>query len=146
MNLAVILGVLLAGMATGLQAPTNAMLTRVSSSPVGAALISFAVGTVLLVGAALALGLRFNLAMARGLPWYAYVGGAYGAIFVSVAAFAAPRLGIGVTLVVLVAGQLVAAMLIDHFGGFGLARHPLTLERAGGLVLVIAGVLLVRRG
>ena len=138
--------VLIAGVATGFQSPTNALLTRTFGSPIGSALVSFAVGTLLLALAVLALGLRPNWTAARALPWYAYVGGAYGALFVSVAAYAAPRLGVGLTLIVLVTGQLAAALLIDHFGGFGLARHPLTLARAGGLALVIAGVVLVRRG
>jgi transporter family-2 protein len=141
-----ILVVVVAGAATGLQSPTNALLTRAFGSPIGSAFVSFAVGTVLLAGAVLAFGIRPNWAAARALPWYAYAGGAYGALFVSAAAFSAPRLGVGFTLVMLIAGQLTAAMLIDNFGMFGLARHPFGLARAGGLALVIAGVILVRRG
>ena len=141
-----ILLIVVAGAAAGIQSPTNALLTRAFGSPLGSALVSFAVGTALLGAAVLALGVRPNWAVARSLPWYAYVGGAYGALFVSAAAYSTPRLGVGLTLVMLVAGQLVAAMLIDHFGLFGLARQPLSLARAGGLALVIAGVVLVRRG
>jgi len=138
--------VVLAGAATGLQAPTNTLLTRVFGSPVGSALVSLTVGTLILAVAVLALGLRPNWSAARQLPWYAWAGGAYGALFVSVAAFSAPRLGIGPTLILLVSGQLVAALLIDHFGGFGLARQPLTWMRVAGVALVVAGVVLVRRG
>lgn len=141
-----ILIVVLAGAATGVQSPTNALLTRAFGSPIGSALVSFSVGTGLLLAAVLALGVRANWSAARALPWYAYVGGAYGALFVSVAAYAAPRLGVGFTLIMLVSGQLVAAMLIDNYGLFGLARQPLSLARVAGVALVIAGVILVRRG
>lgn len=126
-----ILLAVVAGAATAFQSPTNALLTRAFGSPVSSALVSFGVGTVLLAVLVLVIGVRPNWSAARALPWYAYVGGAYGALFVSVAAFSAPRLGVGLTLVTLVAGQLAAAMLIDHFGLFGLARQPLSLPRAG---------------
>lgn len=138
--------VLFAGVLTGLQPATNAMLSRAFGLPIAAALVSFAVGTVVLVGAVLALGVRPQWTMVRALPWYAFAGGLYGALFVSVAAFATPRLGVGLTLVTLVAGQLLIATVIDSFGLFGLARHTLTPARAAGLLLVVAGVALARRG
>ncbi len=137
---------IVAGAATGLQPPTNAMLTRAFGSPVGSALVSFGVGTLLLAVAVVMLGIKPQWSAVRGLPWYAFAGGAYGALFVSVATYSAPRLGVGPTLILLVAGQLVAALLIDNFGLFGLMRQPLTIARGVGVALVIAGVILVRRG
>ena len=138
--------VLLAGGMIALQAPTNAMLGKAGGSPVLAALISFAVGTASLLGVWLASGNRPQAASFAGLPWYAWIGGAYGAIYVGVAAYAAPRIGLASLITIGIAGQIVMALLLDHVGAFGLPREPISLVRVGGAVLVAAGVLLVRRG
>jgi transporter family-2 protein len=140
LTLAVIGGVLLA-----VQAPTNAILGKASGSPVVAAFISFVIGSLAL-GAVVAMtsGRLFAPGL-KQVPWYAWLGGFYGAFFVAVAAFAAPRVGVGVLLTAAVAGQLAAALVLDHYGLLGLERHPVTLTRAAGLVLVLAGAVLVRR-
>ncbi len=137
--------VLLAGAMTAAQPPTNAILARESGSVLVAALISFAVGTVALVAAALATRPRISLAPLVEVPWYAWLGGFYGAFFVAVTAFAAPRLGIASLITIGVAGQLVAALVIDHLGAFGIERAAISPGRILGVLLVIAGVVLVRR-
>lgn len=142
--LAVLL-MLASGTLVALQAPSNAMLAGATRSPVNAALISFAVGTAALLVAAVALRVRPDLAAVRGLPWYAWLGGAYGAVFVAAAAYAAPRIGVAATITLLVAGQLVMAAALDHYGAFGLTKQPVTPLRVLGLALVAAGVALVRR-
>jgi bacterial/archaeal transporter family-2 protein len=140
-----IAGALLSGVFAALQAPTNAMLARAVNSPVNAALISFLVGTVALVIVALGFGVRPDAAAARALPWYAWIGGLYGAFFVVAAAFATPRMGVAFFIGALIGGQLLAALVLDHLGAFGLAREPINVTRLGGVLLIFAGVLLVRR-
>lgn len=140
-----IIGALLSGAFAALQAPTNAMLARAVNSPVNAALISFAVGTVALILVALGLGVRPNAGAVRELPWYAWAGGLYGAFFVAAAAFATPRMGVAYFIAVLIGGQLLVALVLDHVGAFGLAREPISLGRVAGMILILAGVLLVRR-
>ncbi len=137
---------LLAGVLSAVQAPTNARLAVAVGSPINAALISFGVGAAALAILAVALRSRPDLAAVRALPWHAWLGGLYGALFVAGAAYAAPRIGVASTLIILIAGQLVAAVLIDHFGGFGVPERAISLERLIGVCLVIAGVFLVRRG
>jgi transporter family-2 protein len=80
-----------------------------------------------------------------GLPSYAWIGGLYGAIYVAVAAFAAPRIGLAALITIGIAGQIVMALLMDHFGALGLPREPINLGRVTGALLVVAGVVLVRR-
>ena len=138
--LAVIGGVLLA-----IQAPTNAILGKASGSPIAAAFISFLIGTIALGAAVAATSGRLFAPELKQVPWYAWVGGFYGAFFVAVAAFGAPRVGVGVLLTAAIAGQLAAALVLDHYGLLGLERHPVTLTRAAGLVLVIIGAALVRK-
>ena len=138
--LAVIGGALLA-----IQAPTNALLGKATGSAIIAAFISFLIGTIAL-GAAVSVssGKLFAPGL-KQLPWYAWLGGFYGAFFVAVAAFGAPRVGIGVLLTAAIAGQLAAALVLDHYGLLGLARHPITLSRGLGFALVVVGAVLVRR-
>jgi len=138
--------VLLAGGMIALQAPTNVMLSKAGGSPVFAALISFAVGTASLLTVWLASGHRPGLAPFGALPWYAWIGGVYGAIYVGIAAYAAPRLGLATLITVGIAGQIVMALWLDHVGAFGLARQPVSAARVLGALLVVAGVVLVRRG
>jgi transporter family-2 protein len=138
--LAVVGGVLLA-----VQAPTNAILGKATGSPIVAAFISFVIGTIALGAAVGATSGRLLDPSLKQVPWYAWLGGFYGAFFVAVAAFGAPRVGVGVLLTAAIAGQLAAALILDHFGLLGLARHPVTLTRGAGLVLVLIGAVLVRK-
>ena len=138
--LAVVAGALMA-----IQAPTNAMLSRPLDSPITAAFLSFLVGTVALGLLAWLLPSRPDAAGVRALPWYVWLGGLYGAFFVAMAAFGAPRVGVGVLLTAVVAGQLGMAVLLDHYGLLGLDRNPINLQRVAGLLLVLGGVVLVRR-
>ncbi|KQP48158.1 hypothetical protein ASF31_02115 [Brevundimonas sp. Leaf280] len=144
-SLLAILVVILAGGATALQAPTNAKLATAVASPVNAAFISFAVGTTVLGILAAILHTRPDMAATRALPWYAWLGGAYGACFVVAAAWGVPRLGVAVTITLMVGGQLLLSLALDHFGALGVPRQPLNIGRVAGVGLVLAGVLLVRR-
>ena len=137
--------VTLAGAATALQAPINARLATAVGSAVNAALVSFAVGTIALIGLALILQVRPDMAAARTLPWYAWIGGLCGVIFVIAATWGVPRLGVAMTITLMVAGQLLLGLVLDHFGAFGAPRQPVNLTRMVGVALVIGGVLLVRR-
>jgi transporter family-2 protein len=148
MNPAVLVPILLilgAGGMISLQAPTNAMLARAGGSPVLAALISFAVGTVTLLLVWLGSGSRPAPAPFAGLPWYAWIGGMYGAVYVAVAAYAAPKIGVASLITIGIAGQIAMALLLDHIGALGLPRDPISLGRIAGAVLVVIGVVLVRR-
>lgn len=137
--------VLLAGGATALQAPTNARLMTAVGSPVNAAFVSFAVGTAALAVLALAFQARPDVAATRALPWWAWMGGLYGVVFVIAATWAVPRLGVATTITLMVAGQLALSLALDHFGALGVERQPLNLGRVAGVALVVAGVVLVRR-
>lgn len=140
-----VLLVLLAGIGLAVQPPTNAALARTSGSVLLAALTSFAIGTAVLAAAWAALD-RTPPAALKGAPAWAWAGGFYGAAFVAIFAYAAPRLGIAAALTLAIASQLVAALVVDHWGLLGLDRSPATLTRIAGTALVIVGALLVRKG
>ena len=137
--------IILAGGATALQAPTNARLMTAVGSPVNAAFVSFAVGTAVLGLMAVVFQTRPDMVAARSLPWYAWIGGLYGVVFVIAATWGVPRLGVALTITLMVAGQLLTSLILDHFGAFGAPQQPINLGRLAGVALVIGGVLMVRR-
>ena len=138
--------VFVAGGVVALQAPTNGILARAGGSPVLAALVSFAVGMAVLIVILLAAGHRWTAQPFLALPWYAWLGGFYGALYVAFAAYAVPRVGLGVFVTIGIAGQLLVALWLDHLGALGMPREPINLGRLAGVCLVFADVFLVRRG
>ncbi|RZJ02958.1 MAG: DMT family transporter [Brevundimonas sp.] len=144
-NVFSILLIILAGGATALQAPTNARLMTAVGSPVNAAFVSFAVGTAALGLLALIFHTKPDIAAARALPWYAWIGGLYGVVFVIAATWGVPRLGVALTITLMVAGQLLISLILDHLGAFGAPQQPINLGRMVGVALVIGGVMMVRR-
>ena len=144
-NMLAMIAVVFGGAATALQAPTNAKMMTAVGSPVNAAFVSFAVGTAALGILAVVLQTRPDMAASRALRWYAWVGGLYGAIFVVAAAWGVPRLGVATTIILMVAGQLLLSVALDHFGAMGMPKQPISWGRVAGVGLVLAGVLLVRR-
>ncbi|MBI9087147.1 MAG: DMT family transporter [Desulfobacterales bacterium] len=141
-----ILLALVAGACLPTQAGINVHLGLWTRSSVLAAAISFAVGTLALI--AYALGTRIPLPAAEGLagrPWWIWSGGVLGAFFVTATVILAPRLGAAAMLALIIAGQMVASLLLDHFGLLGYAVHPVNGWRMLGVALLVAGVVLIRR-
>lgn len=138
---------LIGGAMIAAQAPVNARLRLVLGSPLGSALASFVVGTVLLMGAVVIAGDAGRLGALGGGPWWAYLGGAFGAVFVFAILVASPRLGVTTTFVAAIVGQVALAALIDRFGWLGAEAVPLSWERLAALALMCASlVLLLRSG
>jgi transporter family-2 protein len=137
--------VLIAGALTAAQPPTNAVLARAGGSVILAALLSFTVGTLVLLAVLAAMRPAMSIGALRDVPWWAWAGGFYGAFFVAVGAWAAPRLGVASMVTIGVAGSMIGALIIDHYGLLNLDRAPISLGRVAGILLVLAGVVLVRR-
>jgi transporter family-2 protein len=131
-----------AGIATALQSAVNAGLS--ARIGLGAALIVNTVvvllGTIVFYVGAGSRGAFFP----AGTPWYLYLGGLCGFTVILSLAFIFPKIGAGVTIAILVLGQGVAALAIDHFGLLGMPREPITLARVAGLTLACCGVALMR--
>jgi transporter family-2 protein len=137
---------LVAGALMPLQAGVNAQLARWVGHPVTASLVSFAVGTLaLLAYTAAARPTLPPLSALASAPWWVWVGGLLGGVFVTAAAAFAPRLGAATFISITIAGQVLVSILLDHFGVVGFAARPVTAPRLLGALLLIAGVLLVRK-
>jgi len=140
----VFLGLLMGAMAA-VQSGVNTRLRLSLSSPFQAALVSFAVGTATLALVVLALRPAWSAPTLEDTPWWGWTGGALGAFCVSSAVVLAPRVGALALAATAVTGQLLTGVILDHFGLLSFARQPATLSRLLGVVLLIAGVLLVVR-
>lgn len=138
------LATILVGGLIALQAPINSGLGRATGT-LPAALISFMVGTGLLVGIVTVSGGLGNLSAAADVRWYYLVGGALGAVYVTTVLLTVRWLGAGGVTAATVAGQLTAALIIDRMGILGLEETPITLPRVIGAVLLFVGTLLVVR-
>jgi transporter family-2 protein len=145
MALPILLAVL-GGVSIVVQQALNANLRTQLSSAAWSGFVSYLVGLLcmaLLVGA-----LREpvpTLAVATRIPWWAWSGGLFGAVFIALAILLVPQLGAATFIAVLVAGQMLASLAFDHWGWLGLTQRPVDLPRLIGVALLIAGVVLIRR-
>jgi bacterial/archaeal transporter family-2 protein len=128
-----------------LQIGMNAVLGRTLGSPLWGVIVNFCVGLVALVGCVMLFGVRMTPGSVSHVPGWAWLGGLLGAAYVASATLLGPRLGAMVLLVLMLAGQLAAALLVDHFGVMGFPRSEVTPVRLVGAALVVVGVLLVLR-
>ena len=151
MHVLMILQSAVAGVLMPIQAGINAQLHREVGHPVGAAFVSFFVGTVALVVlyAILYLGARAPAPAIGKLvtaPWYlVYSGGLIGVFAVFTMLTLAPKLGASVLIASFLTGQMIASVALDHYGVLGYAEHPVNLWRLLGVGFLIAGVFLIRR-
>jgi transporter family-2 protein len=137
---------LLGGAALAFQVGTNSRLRQESADPIFAALVNFGVGAVVLgIGFLLAGKGLPSASRAAGWPWWSWIGGLLGAGYVFSSALLASRLGAAGWLATVVAGQIIASLLLDHHGWLGFPVRTITIGRVAGVVLLVAGVVLVLR-
>lgn len=137
---------LLAGAALPVQFSINAQLRNAVGGPVMAAAISFVVGTLCLLVAFVV----SRQPMPRGArladaPWWVWTGGALGATYVLLSIVLLPRIGAATTVGLIVAGQMVTALALDHYGLLNVPVHRISVLRVLGAILVIAGVGLIQK-
>ncbi|WP_395446827.1 DMT family transporter [Aminobacter sp. UC22_36] len=140
-----LLGVL-AGAFIAIQAPINAQLARGLGVPVAAAAISFLSGAIVL-GVITLLTTRTQglvIDWKAPAPWLFVVGGMLGAVYVTSTVLLTPRIGAAALMAFLVAGQLLAGMLVDKAGILGVAVREISMGRIIGAVLLLAGALMIR--
>ncbi|GAB2763557.1 DMT family transporter [Rhabdobacter roseus] len=139
-----ILAVLL-GVSTAVQSGINYQLRISVGSPYVASLISFLGGFVALLLAFVVFntGNLPSLDSFRQISWWKLTGGLFGAFYVLTVVFIVRDIGPATMLSLAVAGQLIASVVIDHFGLLGFAVQPMSLLRLLGVLLLILGVVLI---
>ncbi|SIQ68290.1 DMT family transporter [Marinobacterium stanieri] len=133
------------GMIMPMQAGVNSTLAIHSNGALWASLVSFVVGSIALLCLAIAMRQDWPvLADLRQAPWWAWTGGFMGALFVFTGAILAPRIGATTMMALLVAGQLIMSVVLDHFGWATFPQHDINWGRILGVLFLIAGVVLIR--
>ncbi len=139
---AIVLGILIP-----IQPLLNAELRRAAGNDYLAAAINFSVGLAALI--AIWIAMRAPLPTTASLgnaPWWAWTGGLIGAAFVVITLILAPKLGTVLTLGLILVSQMIASLVVDHYGWFRSEPRPANTARIVGVILVIAGVVLVQVG
>jgi bacterial/archaeal transporter family-2 protein len=136
---------ILSGMLMVVQSACNGMLEKIIDRPVTVAVISLSVGIMtLLVGGALFGQLGFPTGdKAMHGPWWAWLGGACGAMALLSQPLAVPRLGAAMYVGLFVTASSVMSVLFDHFGWLGVSEHPASIGRIAGCALMVVGIALV---
>lgn len=134
-----------AGVSVAFQQILNANLRVELGSPWWAGFVSYFVGMIVMLTAAIAMpGPKPDMSPIWNGPWISWTGGFFGAIFIAVGIFMVPRLGAATVLALIVVGQMLGAIAFDHFGILGVAQHAASPARLAGAALLILGVVLVR--
>lgn len=136
--------VILAGACISIQAPINAALGRALHSPIVAAAISFGVGFALLSVMALATGDGRSFGTAFRQDWRLWLGGVLGAFYVWTIVWTMPRMGVLTAICALALGQMVAAIILDRIGAFGLPVREVSVPRLLAAAMVAGGIILSR--
>ncbi|MFN3193635.1 MAG: DMT family transporter [Aureliella sp.] len=141
-----IIAALAAGCVMALQPAVNARLSTACSHPLQASVISFGTGflALLLIGTVLRIGTP-TVANLTSVPWWAWTGGLLGTYMVTVSLLVAPQLGATRWIALVLTGQVILSLVLDHLGLIGYERQPINGMRLIGISLLLAGVFTVMR-
>ncbi len=128
------------------QASINNNLAGVVKSPILAAFVSFVIGTLALFVYILATGIPLNnLASIKNASIISWTGGLLGAFFVASTIILVPKLGVALTFSLVIAGQMLITLVLDHYGFLGVPVKEVNIQRLLGIALIIGGVVLIRK-
>ena len=142
----VLMGVIsfLGGVLNTVQSGSNATLAKTLHQPILAALIVTAVNGCAYLALAPFIGLHWPKAAAFvEVPWWAWLGGAFGGTYVLASIFFAEKLGGGIFIGLTVTAGVITSITMDHYGLVGFKPHPVNWPRFVGGALMIFGVTLV---
>ena len=144
-TIALYLAALGAGISVAVQQVLNGSLRASLSSPTWAGFVSYLGGLLTMIVVLIAMREQLpSWKLVTATPWWAWSGGILGGVFILLVILLLPSLGAAMLLALVVAGQMLAAVVMDHFGAFGLTQHSLSISRLLGVALVIGGVVLIK--
>ena len=134
-----------AGLSFVMQQVVNADLKTAIGSTAWAGFVSYLGGTLcMLVGAIAMREMVPAIPLLAATSWWQWTGGLFGAVYIAISIFLVPKLGTATFVALLVAGQMIGSLLLDHFALFGLPQHEASAGRVVGALLLIGGVVMVR--
>lgn len=140
-----IVGACSAGSLLAIGLAANARLKQTLHSPIAAATVNFLVGSIILT-LLVASGLFKppNFQQFANVPWWAFLGGLLGAVFVSLSTLTIPKLGLTTATLSVVCSQMMMSLCVDQFGWFGVPIHPLNFSRIFAIVMLILAIALTQ--
>jgi transporter family-2 protein len=136
--------VFIAGTLVTVQTAINFRLGQLLGNSMHAVLVSFTTGMIgALLYCLVERGTVAPMDAIKSGPWWAWTGGLLGVAFVWCMIFAVPKVGLSVMFPLVVAGQMVASIVMEHFGLLGSPTQPVSWGRIAGVVLVIAGAVVL---
>lgn len=135
----------LAGAFLPIQAGMNARLGKAVESPVHASMFSFVVGMLGLLVYLMLTRQAVSWSGVKEAPGYVWLGGLLGAFYVTTIILAFPKLGPGLTFGLVVAGQMIMSVLLEHNNILVAQQNPISWMKIVGIALVIAGVVIIRK-
>jgi bacterial/archaeal transporter family-2 protein len=134
-----------AGVSVAVQQVLNGSLRGSLNSPAWAAFVSYLGGLLTMVVVLVVMREQMpSWKLVTATPWWSWSGGILGGVFILLMILLLPSLGAATLLALVVAGQMSAAVLMDHFGAFGLTQHSVSVSRLLGVALIIGGVVLIK--
>lgn len=138
---------LFTGMLPPMQTAVNSALSREIDSTLFAAFISFLMGTIALFFIALIVHRRLSFNFRAGgtslKPWH-FSSGLLGALYIGMNILLMPYLGVTLTMMSAIFGQIIMGLLIDHFGLLGLPKQPIGPRRIIAAVIIVSGILILQ--
>ncbi|MGE7022125.1 DMT family transporter [Solibacillus cecembensis] len=137
----------MAGMLMAIQIAINGQLGKVLHSTSHAALVSFFVGTITLI---VIVGIMDRSYMSikepfkYSAPWWVWIGGILGGAYVLINVFLVNQIGNGQTVILALFGQITGSLLVEKFGLFHSLKNQIKPIQVFGLIIMIAGVFLIK--
>lgn len=137
---------LMLGAFMAIQPAINGQLRWQLGGPAHAAMVSTAVSTISLFVFVFAIQRNPwpDAATVTSIPWWMWTGGLLGAAYVALSLVLVHRLGAAVAFSLIILGQMVFALVLDHNGWLGVAQSEITITRIGGALLVVCGAVMLR--
>lgn len=138
--------VVLTGLGQPVQVAANSRLREAVASPGLAALLSASV-TIFVLAITTTFGLlgSGHFSGLRTAPWWAWAGGACGALSILAGIVALPQTSAAIVITAAVFGQMLASLIVDHFGWLGVQVYRINTPRIIGALLVLVGAVLIQR-
>jgi bacterial/archaeal transporter family-2 protein len=128
------------------QTGSNSQLKKSLGQPLPALIVNYIVGVgVVFIYALLRRVPVPTLGQAGGTPWWGWAGGLFGAVYGLAAILLASQMGAATLTALVVTGQLVCAVALDHFGWLGFEIHPAGIGRLLGCGLMVLGLILIAK-
>ncbi|HEY2721701.1 MAG TPA: DMT family transporter [Chitinophagaceae bacterium] len=138
---------LLIGAVLPVQAVLNTKLGKQTGGPLMGSLVSFLIGLIglFIINLFINRTALFQIKPMSVSPWYVWLGGLLGAVYVGCVIWVNQQQGVALTFALVVSGQIFISLIIDHFGLFGSMVHQVNIQKILGAILIIGGLVLIKK-